>query len=198
MHFHPTRRVGKAFLTPLSPNRKAKLQQNEWKQNTHTPHRIDDLSSCNTNQDYPSPAGTARMFEPEDGLSDIFPDGTGDDNPYNVTEGIAKTSLGNNGMKSPPPAGSFHCLVTDPEKKGDGVYQHVTYKINTTKTDEGGNVTQSSVIRRFSDFAWLHSKLYEKYPGHLIPPLPDKAITGRYSTHARPCDLSLPLSSLFV
>lgn len=34
------------------------------------------------------------------------------------------------------------------------------------------------VIRRFSDFEWLHDKLAEKYKGIFIPPLPEKSAVG--------------------
>lgn len=34
------------------------------------------------------------------------------------------------------------------------------------------------VIRRYSDFAWLHDRLAEKYKGIFIPPLPEKSAVG--------------------
>jgi hypothetical protein len=37
---------------------------------------------------------------------------------------------------------------------------------------------QFSVIRRFSDFIWLHDRLAEKNFGTIIPPLPEKNAMG--------------------
>lgn len=37
------------------------------------------------------------------------------------------------------------------------------------------------VIRRYSDFVWLHDRLFEKYKGIFIPPLPEKNAVGKYS-----------------
>lgn len=34
------------------------------------------------------------------------------------------------------------------------------------------------VIRRYSDFVWLHDRLAEKYKGIFIPPLPEKSAVG--------------------
>jgi len=75
----------------------------------------------------------------------------------------------------------FEVSVTDPEKKGEGMYQFISYKINTTKESSPGKLSQSSVVRRFSDFVWLHNQLINKYKGLLIPPIPEKAIIGRFS-----------------
>lgn len=36
---------------------------------------------------------------------------------------------------------------------------------------------QFSVTRRFRDFDWLHSQLGAKYPGAIVPPLPEKHST---------------------
>lgn len=75
----------------------------------------------------------------------------------------------------------FVCTVSDPEKKGEGMSQHICYKINTAFNSLDGKITQSVVIRRFSDFVWLHHQMYLKCKGCLIPPLPDKALIGRFS-----------------
>ena len=41
-----------------------------------------------------------------------------------------------------------------------------------------GIVTENSVERRFSDFAWLQQQLVKHNRGVLVPPLPDKKIIG--------------------
>lgn len=85
------------------------------------------------------------------------------------------------GDVSPPPPGTFRCSVVDPEKKGEGMHQYIAYRIHTMRTDEQGTVSQSSVIRRYSDFVWLHSELSAAYKGVLIPPLPDKIFMRRFT-----------------
>ena len=34
------------------------------------------------------------------------------------------------------------------------------------------------VIRRYSDFVWLRDRLFEKFKGIFIPPLPEKSTVG--------------------
>ena len=34
------------------------------------------------------------------------------------------------------------------------------------------------VIRRYSDFVWLRDRLFEKFKGVFIPPLPEKSAVG--------------------
>mgnify|MGYP001139191584 CR=1 FL=1 len=49
----------------------------------------------------------------------------------------------------------------------------------------GDGSRQSTVFRRFSDFAWLQTQLSLKFRGVLIPPLPDKAVLGALLQIAR-------------
>lgn len=35
------------------------------------------------------------------------------------------------------------------------------------------------VIRRYSDFVWLHDRLFEKYKGIFIPSIPEKNAVGK-------------------
>ena len=35
-----------------------------------------------------------------------------------------------------------------------------------------------AVVRRYSDFDWLHEQLVRAHPGIMIPPVPEKAIVG--------------------
>ena len=48
---------------------------------------------------------------------------------------------------------------------------HKEYKIRSYL--EGGN-DEKEISRRYSDFEWLVSRLVSKYPGVIIPPLPEK------------------------
>lgn len=80
-----------------------------------------------------------------------------------------------------PPNAVLHITVSDPEKKGDGLQAFVTYKITTKIEVSPGKYRYSAVVRRYSDFDYLHTQLTNNYPGWLIPPLPEKAIVGRFS-----------------
>ena len=35
------------------------------------------------------------------------------------------------------------------------------------------------VIRRYSDFVWLRDRLFDKYKGVFVPPLPEKSAVGK-------------------
>jgi len=67
--------------------------------------------------------------------------------------------------------------VTKPEKIGEGVNTYVQYTVKSKGEDD--NVQE--VIRRYSDFDWLHDLLRVEFPSTLIPPLPEKAIMNRFS-----------------
>jgi len=51
------------------------------------------------------------------------------------------------------------------------IWSHKNYKIKTSK-NKGEDVR--SVERRYSDFEWLLQQLIEKFPGVIIPPIPEK------------------------
>lgn len=70
--------------------------------------------------------------------------------------------------------------VTDPQKNGDNISQYISYKVNVT-VNEDGKTTQSTTVRRYKDFVWLHNALFQAFPGTLIPPLPEKAVVGRFT-----------------
>lgn len=40
----------------------------------------------------------------------------------------------------------------------------------------------TSVIRRYSDFVWLAEQLAKDVPGSIVPPLPEKALVGKFSS----------------
>lgn len=56
-------------------------------------------------------------------------------------------------------------VVSDPVKQGEGVNSYVSYRVSTKTNLPQYQFTQFSVIRRFSDFVWLHGKLCERNPG---------------------------------
>ncbi|KAL8140982.1 hypothetical protein V2J09_007003 [Rumex salicifolius] len=71
--------------------------------------------------------------------------------------------------------------VTDPVKLGNGVQAYISYKVITKQTnfpDYQG--AEKIVIRRYSDFVWLRDRLFERYKGVFIPPVPEKNAVEKF------------------
>jgi len=68
----------------------------------------------------------------------------------------------------------LHVVVANPAKQGDGMSAFFTYEVMTKTSLPQYAYGQFSVTRRFRDFDWLHSQLVSKYPGTIVPPLPEK------------------------
>jgi len=66
--------------------------------------------------------------------------------------------------------------VTEPFMQGEGISSYITYKVGTKTSLPQYAAQEFHKVRRYSDFAWLHNQL--KYPNVIIPPLPEKAVTG--------------------
>ena len=70
--------------------------------------------------------------------------------------------------------------VTNPTRVADGMTSYVCYTVNTTTTNEKYSYSQCQVIRRYSDFLWLHDILATDYPYAIIPPMPEKNQMNRF------------------
>lgn len=82
-------------------------------------------------------------------------------------------SVGDRVAADPPPP-DLVVTVHAPEKHGEGMSAYYVYTVET-KTSlpqyQFGTFNQS---RRFRDFDWLYAQLLSKYPGAIIPPMPEK------------------------
>ena len=83
-------------------------------------------------------------------------------------------------MHAPPPAssasqapeasaaGKLEVTVTEPVKHNEGgglaPSSYIAYKVNTATDRPEYRLGQTSVIRRYSDFLWLHAKLAAAFP----------------------------------
>jgi sorting nexin-4 len=78
-------------------------------------------------------------------------------------------------IAGPGARGRLDCVVSDPQKEGEGSgTAYITYKV-TTETDFKSFMTgHLSVRRRFTDFVFLYRTLAKDYPQCAVPPLPDK------------------------
>ncbi|KAJ3297823.1 Vacuolar protein sorting-associated protein 5 [Borealophlyctis nickersoniae] len=74
----------------------------------------------------------------------------------------------------------FQVEVSEPLKVGDVLTAYVTYKVKTKTNSPLYRNLEFSVNRRFRDFLWLYQQLVPKYPGVIIPPVPEKHAIGRF------------------
>eukprot|EP00467_Chlorarachnion_reptans_P009132 CAMPEP_0114496932 /NCGR_PEP_ID=MMETSP0109-20121206/6038_1 /TAXON_ID=29199 /ORGANISM="Chlorarachnion reptans, Strain CCCM449" /LENGTH=472 /DNA_ID=CAMNT_0001674247 /DNA_START=214 /DNA_END=1632 /DNA_ORIENTATION=- len=74
---------------------------------------------------------------------------------------------------------NFLVEVREPTKRQDLYSSYMVYKVVSSGkgADKGKEIR---MFRRYSDFLWLRERLEEKYPGYLIPPIPEKAVVGNY------------------
>ena len=76
--------------------------------------------------------------------------------------------------------GSLNITVCDPKKQGEGMHSFISYMIKTITDMPQFDAPNFTVVRRFSDFVWLHQHLSKDFPGLLIPPVPEKLVMGRF------------------
>ena len=74
----------------------------------------------------------------------------------------------------------FDIKVGNPTRIADGLGSYVTYTVNTSTTNEKYSYSQCVVIRRYSDFLWLHDVLASDYPYCIIPPMPEKSVVNNF------------------
>ncbi|VDP17308.1 unnamed protein product [Soboliphyme baturini] len=69
----------------------------------------------------------------------------------------------------------YTCQITSPQKasKLKGLKSFMTYQLTPS-------FSGIQVSRRYKHFDWLHEQMSGKYSAMLIPPLPEKQVSGRY------------------
>ena len=60
------------------------------------------------------------------------------------------------------------------------MHSFISYMIKTITDMPQFDAPNFTVVRRFSDFVWLHQHLTKDFPGLLIPPVPEKLVMGRF------------------
>ncbi|CAO1942384.1 unnamed protein product [Urochloa humidicola] len=103
--------------------------------------------------------------------------------------------------RSPPPAAGAPFLsisVTDPVKMGTGVQAYISYRVITKTNLPEFEGPEKIVIRRYSDFEWLHDRLAERYKGIFIPPLPEKNAVEKFRFSKEFIELRRQALDLFV
>jgi len=85
------------------------------------------------------------------------------------------------GSVPPATAVSFSVRVGDPQRVGDPVTGHVVYAVRVSTNAPWFSRLELSVLRRYSDFRWLHAALVSNCPGVIVPPIPEKVKIGRFA-----------------
>ncbi|KAL6614121.1 hypothetical protein ACP70R_036391 [Stipagrostis hirtigluma subsp. patula] len=88
--------------------------------------------------------------------------------------------------------------VTDPVKMGTGVQAYISYRVITKTNLPEFEGAEKIVIRRYSDFEWLHDRLAEKYKGIFIPPLPEKNAVEKFRFSKEFIELRRQALDLFI
>lgn len=81
----------------------------------------------------------------------------------------------------PPPkteSPAFIIRIHDPTRVGDPIRGHVVYTVTTRTSSPHYASRESSVLRRFSQFLWLVERVGMNNPGVIVPPVPDKQLSG--------------------
>ncbi|GFQ04877.1 sorting nexin 1 [Phtheirospermum japonicum] len=88
--------------------------------------------------------------------------------------------------------------VSDPAKMGNGVQAYISYKVITKTNFPEYDGPEKIVIRRYSDFVWLRDRLFEKYKGVFIPPLPEKSTVEKFRFSAEFIEMRRQALDVFV
>ncbi|XP_050229727.1 sorting nexin 1 isoform X1 [Mercurialis annua] len=100
--------------------------------------------------------------------------------------------------RSPSSQPYLSVSVTDPVKLGNGVQSYISYRVITKTNFPDYQGPEKIVIRRYSDFIWLHDRLFEKYKGVFIPPLPEKSTVEKFRFSAEFIELRRQALDIFV
>jgi len=79
-----------------------------------------------------------------------------------------------------PSSDIISITVINPGTRGSESSSYVVYTVETERTNPKENL---SVERRYRDFVWLHESLRNSNKGIIIPPLPKKSRTIKFSIH---------------
>ncbi|KAI3419543.1 PX domain-containing protein [Psidium guajava] len=100
--------------------------------------------------------------------------------------------------RSPSAQPYLSVSVTDPVKLGNGVQAYISYRVVTKTNLPEYQGPEKIVIRRYSDFVWLHDRLFENYKGIFIPPLPEKSAVEKFRFSAEFIEMRRRALDLFV
>ncbi|XP_007027822.2 PREDICTED: sorting nexin 1 [Theobroma cacao] len=100
--------------------------------------------------------------------------------------------------RSPSSQPYLSVSVTDPVKLGNGVQAYISYRVITKTNFPEYQGPEKIVIRRYNDFVWLRDRLFEKYKGIFIPPLPEKSAVEKFRFSAEFIEMRRQALDVFV
>lgn len=100
--------------------------------------------------------------------------------------------------RSPSAQPYLSVSVTDPVKLGNGVQAYISYRVIAKTNFPEYLGPEKIVIRRYSDFVWLHDRLFENYKGVFIPPLPEKSAVEKFRFSAEFIEMRRQALDIFV
>ncbi|KAL6273394.1 hypothetical protein ACE6H2_024086 [Prunus campanulata] len=100
--------------------------------------------------------------------------------------------------RSPSSQPYLSVSVTDPVKLGNGVQAYISYRVITKTNFPEYQGPEKIVIRRYSDFVWLRDRLFEKFKGVFIPPLPEKSAVEKFRFSAEFIEMRRQALDVFV
>lgn len=114
------------------------------------------------------------------------------------TEQQRSASGSSQSPRSPSSQPYLSVSVTDPVKLGNGVQAYISYRVITKTNFPEYQGPEKIVIRRYSDFVWLRDRLFEKYKGIFIHPLPEKSAVEKFRFSAEFIEMRRQGLDLFV
>lgn len=100
--------------------------------------------------------------------------------------------------RSPSSQPYLSVSVTDPVKLGNGVQAYISYRVITKTNLPEYQGHEKIVIRRYSDFVWLRDRLFDKFKGVFIPPLPEKSAVEKFRFSAEFIEMRRQGLDIFV
>jgi len=92
--------------------------------------------------------------------------------------GLTSVYLSSPPVFQQPRSEKYQVQVCNPQKQTDKSRSYVAYTVKVRKVKDG---VESSSFRRFSDFLWIHDQLVTKHPSCVVPPMPEKSLTGNFA-----------------
>ncbi|KAJ6382484.1 hypothetical protein OIU77_031016 [Salix suchowensis] len=93
---------------------------------------------------------------------------------------LQRSSSGSPSPRSQSSQPYLSVSVTEPVKLGNGVQAYISYRVITKTNLPEYQGHEKIVIRRYSDFVWLRDRLFHKFKGVFIPPLPEKSAVEKF------------------
>ncbi|KAB5519724.1 hypothetical protein DKX38_024043 [Salix brachista] len=117
---------------------------------------------------------------------------------FSTINKMEQQQSGSPSPRSPSSQPYLSVSVTDPVKLGNGVQAYISYRVITKTNLPEYQGHEKIVIRRYSDFVWLRDRLFDKFKGVFIPPLPEKSAVEKFRFSAEFIEMRRQGLDIFV